>query len=66
MWRLAAGLSGPPNKSEKLFPGSQRRARAAGILAGARRRRPMQPYITAIGMAFGLVVVWAALVPFIA
>jgi len=39
---------------------------AAAILVEARRRRPMRAYVTAAGMALGLVVVWAALVPFVA
>ena len=41
-------------------------ARAVAILVEARRRRPMRAYVTAAGMALGLVGMWAALVPFVA
>ena len=39
---------------------------AVAILVEARRRGPMRAYVTAAGMALGLVGVWAALVPFVA
>jgi hypothetical protein len=50
----------------RLYPNSQRHLRAVAILVEARRRRPMRAYLTAAGMALGLVGVWAALVPFVA
>jgi hypothetical protein len=50
----------------RLFPSSQRHTRAVAILVEARRRGPMRAYVTAAGMALGLVGVWAALVPFVA
>jgi hypothetical protein len=49
-----------------LYPNSQRHLRAVAILVEARRRGPMRAYVTAAGMALGLVGVWAALVPFVA
>jgi hypothetical protein len=52
--------------SASLFRRSQRHLRAVAILVEARRRRPMRAYLTAAGMALGLVGVWAALVPFVA
>jgi hypothetical protein len=51
--------------SVRLYPNSQRHLRAVAILVEARRRGPMRAYVTAAGMAFGLVAVWAALVPFV-
>jgi hypothetical protein len=40
---------------------------AAAILAqSGQEHDTMRPYITATGMALGLVAVWAALVPFVA
>jgi hypothetical protein len=36
------------------------------IMTLARRRASMRAYITAAGMALGLMAVWAALVPFVA
>jgi hypothetical protein len=51
--------------SASLFPRSQRYGHAVAILVEARRRRPMRAYVTAAGMALGLVGVWAALVPFV-
>jgi hypothetical protein len=54
-----------PN-SARLYPNSQRHLRAVAILVEARRRGPMRAYVTAAGMALGLVGVWAALVPFVA
>ena len=61
-----AGLRTQLQNSAGLFPRSQRHARAVAILVEARRRRPMRAYVTAAGMALGLVGVWAALVPFVA
>jgi hypothetical protein len=45
---------------------SQRFRCAVVILAGSRRSRSMRAYVTVAGMAFALVAVWAALVPFVA
>jgi hypothetical protein len=53
-------------KSRQLYPNSQRHLRAVDSLVEARRRGPMRAYVTAAGMALGLVGVWAALVPFVA
>ena len=58
-------LDGVQN-SVGLFPKSQRHTHAAAILVEARRRRPMRAYVTAAGIALGLVGMWAALVPFVA
>jgi hypothetical protein len=52
--------------SASLFRRSQRHLRSVAILVEARRRGPMRAYVTAAGMALGLVGVWAALVPFVA
>jgi len=49
-----------------LFRRSQRFRCAVVILAGSRRSRSMRAYVTVAGMAFALVAVWAALVPFVA
>jgi hypothetical protein len=50
----------------RLFPRSQLRAIAAAILARSKRSGPMRAYITVAGLALGLIVVWAALVQFVA
>ena len=68
---LFAGVSGyrkshRRRNSARLYPNSQRHTHAVAILVEARRRRPMRAYVTAAGMALGLVGVWAALVPFVA
>jgi hypothetical protein len=55
-----------PKKRASLFPRSQRPADAVATLVEAKRRRSMRAYLTAAGMALGLVGVWAALVPFVA
>jgi len=52
--------------SASLFTRSQRHLLAVAILVEAKRRGPMRAYVTAAGMALGLVAVWAALVPFVA
>jgi hypothetical protein len=50
-----------------VSPSSQRHRCAVAILAqSGQEADTMRSYITAIGMAFGLVAVWAALVPFAA
>jgi hypothetical protein len=59
-------MEGAPEKRASLFPRSQRHAHAVAILVEAKRRRSMRAYLTAAGMALGLVGVWAALVPFVA
>jgi hypothetical protein len=48
----------------KLLLKSQHQPRACVILA--ERRGPMRAYVTAAGMALGLVAVWVVLVPFVA
>jgi hypothetical protein len=55
-----------PQKPTCLFDRSQRHLLAVAILVEAKRRGPMRAYVTAAGMALGLVAVWAALVPFVA
>jgi len=55
-----------PQKPTCLFDRSQRYLLAVAILFEAKRRGPMRAYVTAAGMALGLVAVWAALVPFVA
>jgi hypothetical protein len=57
---------GAAEKFSQLFSRSQRHAHAVAILVEAKRRRSMRAYVTAAGMALGLVGVWAALVPFVA
>ena len=55
-----------PKIVARLFPRSQRHGRAVAILTQSRRRRTMRAYITATGIAFGLLAIWAALVPLVA
>jgi hypothetical protein len=56
-----------PPKFAKLSPSSQPHELAAAILAqSGQEKATMRSYITAIGMAFGLLAVWAAVVPFVA
>ena len=50
----------------KLFPGPHRSDRAVSILLRLRWRGPMRVYVTAAGLAFGLIAVWAALVQLVA
>ena len=50
----------------KLYPGSQRHDRAVAILIRLRWRGPMRAYVTAAGMALGLIAVRAVLVQFVA
>jgi hypothetical protein len=52
--------------SVRLYPNSQRHLRAVAILVERDGEGPMRAYVTAAGMALGLVGVWAALVPFVA
>ena len=49
-----------------MLPGSQRNDPAVAILSSSGRDSAMRAYITASGIAVSLVVVWAALVPFVA
>jgi|SRR5690348_14271928 len=68
LFAVSRGMSESQQRrnSVRLYPNSQRHLRSVAILVEARRRRPMRAYVTAAGMAFGLVGVWAALVPFVA
>jgi hypothetical protein len=52
--------------ANRLSPRSQRHDRMVAILARSKRRGPMRAYMTAGGIALGLVAVWAALVPIVA
>jgi hypothetical protein len=47
-----------------MCPGSLR-VQLRGVILAA-RRGPMRAYLTVAGMAFGLVALWAALVPLLA
>jgi hypothetical protein len=61
-----AGASGR-NDPRGLSPASQRHVRAVAILTPIEGLEgPMRAYLTVIGMALGLMAVWAALVPFVA
>ena len=55
-----------PQIVTRLLPGSHRHDRTVAILIRLRWRRPMRAYVTAAGMALGLIAIWAALVQFVA
>jgi hypothetical protein len=56
------------NNPRELSPTSQLHVGGVAILETPDRgwREPMRAYLTVIGLALGLVAVWAALVPFVA
>ena len=62
----SSGWDDDSENSTGAEPKSQHQPRAGVILGRVRRRGPMRAYVTAAGMALGLVAVWAVLVPLVA